>query len=64
MSFTLTRTTSTSTETTSFTVLPATNEMLVIASSMNGLLISVKEIMPKRQAKVLWKKLTANGFTQ
>jgi Na+/phosphate symporter len=64
MSFTLSRTTSTSIETTSFTVLPATNEMLVVASSMNGLLISVKEIMSKPQAKALWKKLTANGFTQ
>lgn len=62
MSFVLTRTSGSTVETTSFTVLPATNEMLVRASSMNGLLISAQEIMPKHQAKALWKKLTAKGF--
>lgn len=64
MSFTLSRTTGTKVETTSFTILPSTNSMLVCASYKNGLTISTQEIMPKSKAKALWKKLTNHGFTQ
>lgn len=63
MSFVLSRTNNSKVETTSFTILPSTNNMLVRATSINGITISTQEIMSKAKAKVLWKKLILNGFS-